>query len=199
MPTGYTAAIQDGSQTELAEFVMSCARNFGALVTMRDAPADAPIPEEFEPSTYARDHLTASIDALADAQGWSDEDAKAMEIAERERAAARRAAALEKSAEEERRYRAMLARVEAWEPPTPEHQGLKEFMVSQLVESIRYDCGPIGSWYDPPAERSAAEYREQEIARRSEELERAQQRWDEEVERVNSRNTWVRALRESLA
>ena len=50
MPTGYTAKIADGQTFE--EFILSCARAFGALVEMRDEPADAPIPEEFKPSAY---------------------------------------------------------------------------------------------------------------------------------------------------
>lgn len=50
MPTGYTAAIADG--IDFKTYALSCARAFGALVEMRDEPANAPIPEEFKPSSY---------------------------------------------------------------------------------------------------------------------------------------------------
>ena len=50
MPTGYTAYVQEGATFE--EFVWRCARNFGALVTMRDEPTDVPVPDAFTPSKY---------------------------------------------------------------------------------------------------------------------------------------------------
>ena len=60
MPTGYTAGVQDGTVTDFSEFALQCARNFGALVTMRDDPWSTPIPERFEASEYAR---TAVVEA----------------------------------------------------------------------------------------------------------------------------------------
>jgi hypothetical protein len=50
MPTGYTAAVADGTITEFPDFAMQCARAFGTLVLMRDEPQDAAIPEKFEPA-----------------------------------------------------------------------------------------------------------------------------------------------------
>ena len=70
MPTGYTAKIADGQTFE--EFILSCARAFGALVEMRDEPADAPIPEEFKPSAY---HTTQIGVARAKMGGNSHDDA----------------------------------------------------------------------------------------------------------------------------
>lgn len=55
MPTGYTAAIADG--ISFTNYAMGCARAFGALIEMRDEPSDAPIPEEFKPSTYHLEEL----------------------------------------------------------------------------------------------------------------------------------------------
>lgn len=50
MPTGYTADLHDGKDVTFDQFVKQCARGMGALVTLRDAPWDAPLPERFEPS-----------------------------------------------------------------------------------------------------------------------------------------------------
>ena len=36
---------------------MDCARAFGACIMMRDESVDAPIPEEFKPSTYHIEEL----------------------------------------------------------------------------------------------------------------------------------------------
>lgn len=40
MPTGYTDAIKDG--ISFNQFILSCARAFGALITMRDEPSSVP-------------------------------------------------------------------------------------------------------------------------------------------------------------
>jgi hypothetical protein len=49
--TGYTATLTEKDQT-FEQFVWACARNFGALITMRDDPMDAPVPELFELRSY---------------------------------------------------------------------------------------------------------------------------------------------------
>ncbi len=56
MPTGYTAAVQNGTVTRFADFAMNCARAFGALVELRDE-MDAPIPDTFKPSTHHSESL----------------------------------------------------------------------------------------------------------------------------------------------
>lgn len=55
MATGYTCDVSDGKITTLRDFALRCARAFGALITMRDEPFDAPIPEKFEPHTDYHD------------------------------------------------------------------------------------------------------------------------------------------------
>lgn len=62
MPTGYTANVHDGITFE--QFVWQCARGMGALVTMRDEPTGAPIPERFEPSDYNAKRLQEAKDEL---------------------------------------------------------------------------------------------------------------------------------------
>jgi hypothetical protein len=57
MPTGYTAKLMEEGQS-FPEFAMRCARNFGALIMMRDESLDVPIPEQFEPSDYYRKKLS---------------------------------------------------------------------------------------------------------------------------------------------
>ena len=59
MPTGYTATLMEKGQT-FQEFIMGCARAFGALIEMRDSPNDAPIPDKFEPSDYHAKRLIES-------------------------------------------------------------------------------------------------------------------------------------------
>lgn len=194
MPTGYTAPLYEGEDLSLAEFVLGCARAFGALVTMRDDAPDTPIPDEFAPSGYHLRRLAEERAALAAAEAWTDDDAH--------REAGRDYAdALRSYREGERkrlaikaRYEAMLDQVLGWEPPTAEHVELKSFMVAQLQESIRFDCSPLPE----PIREDAATYKARRVKRHRESVEYHEREHEQEVERARNRTEWVRALRESL-
>lgn len=56
MPTGYTWDIKD--EITFEQFIMNCARAFGALVEMRDEPRDKKIPDELKPSDYHNKELS---------------------------------------------------------------------------------------------------------------------------------------------
>lgn len=197
MPTGYTSFVADNENFTFPEFAMLCARNFGALIMMRDEPLDAPIPEKFEPSDYYKKEYYKAKTAYDNfiANPPSDEDLEKQyneHVAlEMERFAT---ASAEKNIKRGR-YNAMLLKVLKWQPPTPEHEGLKKFMIDQLHDSIDFDC----SEYSP-----AICDREEYIARNrsgeylKEELDFYEKRWHDDIERTNSRNKWLKELRESL-
>lgn len=201
MPTGYTAAIENGISFE--QYAWSCARAFGALITMRDDPHDAPIPERFEPSDYSRRSLAAAEAELAALANITPEEAQRR--AEKERAEKilsnedyiRKADALRE------KYDAMLAQVRAWQPPTPEHVEYKRFMEEQIVRSIDFDCGAKWS-HDELAKLRAAdapdgkEWLERTRKNLIERIGRCAKDWAEEQARTESRNQWVAALRDSL-
>jgi hypothetical protein len=191
MPTGYTAAIQNGISFE--KFVWMCARAFGALMSMRDDPQGTPIPTRLEVEPYYQKRLTecrdaiTAFDALTDAQ-FADQRRK-----ERDREAARRAEYRAAKEQQAMLYRDMLARVEAWAPPTPDHTGLKEFMASQIQQSIEWDCGL--SYCDAPIPWPTRAEARAELMR---EFNRADKAFTEESERVALRNAWIDALRASV-
>jgi hypothetical protein len=87
----------------------------------------------------------------------------------------------------------MLDKVNAWTPPTPDHQGMKDFMIQQL-ESSMYD----DKWLSVPQKTSVSEWYREELDRANRAVESARKRLDEEIQRVAERNLWVQALRESL-
>lgn len=195
MPSGYTARIYEGELVTFPEFAMTCARAFGALINLKEEPFDAPIPSEITPSPYYAERLERARERLAEAEGWTDEDAEA-------RAASDHAGAvreIEKSNAVARgrreRYEAMRAQAQAWQAPTPDHQGLKDFMIEQLSDSARFDCHETGI----PEPVPGPEYRRRSIEERQAEVGRAGKAHAEEVERANGRTEWVRALRASLA
>ncbi len=196
MPTGYTADVQSGKITEFNDFVMQCARAFGALVTMRDSPADATIPDRFEPSDYHDKELVEARDRIAFLKRLSDEDKEREASAAFDRRMSEWRRRCDQRIEHKARYSTMLEKVRAWEPPTSEHTGLKDFMVKQLSESIDVDCS---STYDDEPQRQtgeewfACEMKEANRSFKYHTKERAC-----EHERAASRTKWVRDLRSSL-
>lgn len=194
MPTGYTADIAKGISFE--QFVWTCARAFGALVMMRDEPMSAPIPHEFTPSNYYAESLAKAEAEVSRLRSLTFEQAQAESAASFQRdlnawdrRADERAALREK-------YEVMLASVQAWTPPTAEHQELKDFMAKQITDSIDWDCSDK---YDkPPENRLARVWLSLAIAEAERSLEYARKSHAEEVERVNERNRWLKALRESV-
>ena len=196
MPTGYTADIKDG--IDFKTFAMNCARAFGACVTLRDEPGGGEaIPEQFEPSDY---HLKAAEKArqqLAELEAMTPEQREQAALRSWEDAESRRQERLDEFRKLRVSYESMLAQVNAWTPPTPEHACFHDFMRSQIEESIKFDC--IESSYENPAPRMTgeewAETMRQKYAR-DETYHEAQH--VAEVERAKSRTAWVQALRGSL-
>jgi hypothetical protein len=196
MPTGYTAAVKEGITFE--QFVMRCSRAMGALVMMRDDQMDAPIPERFEPSDYHAQKLGEAQAMLVWAtQVPASEAAREAESEYRE-AVARHRRNLEESTDLRNKYNALLAQVIQWQPPTPEHQGLKDFMAQQLRETIRFDCNDDYYLEHPPVMLSGAAWKEAKIATAGKDVAYHSAEHAKEVERTEGRNNWLQQLRESL-
>lgn len=196
MPTGYTAAIADDIAFD--DFVMSCARGMGALVMMRDEPANAPIPERFEPSDYHTKKIaeaTAVIDRLA---SMTEPEAEQAASAAHEAAIAAQAAAIHRNDTLREKYNAMLAKVEAWQAPSDDHEGFKKFMAEQITSSIDFDCNNRYYRDQKHLKLTGAEWRAQEEAKARKDISYHQAENAKEIERTEARNTWLRQLRESL-
>jgi hypothetical protein len=200
MPTGYTAKLYDGEQVTFPDFVMQCARAFGALIDMRDEPMDAPVPEEFEPSPFYREQHEAAKARIAEVSAWDDATADQQAQAAYDREVAEVAEHDAKARERKACYGAMLAQVQAWQPPTPDHAGLKDFMTDQLEKSIDIDAKEWReySFWDAPERLSGTAYRQRELESARADATRAVKHMDEETERARRRTEWVRALRASL-
>ena len=194
MPTGYTLDLYNGKDVTFEEFVLKCARAFGALIDMRDEPMDAPIPERLEPSDHHLKELEKAKRRLKEIRKWNEE--KAEQEAERayHEALKKREEFVKKNKLIRKRYEDMLSKVQKWKPPTIEHESLKQFMIQQLVESIEYDC------FIPemPQRLSGEEYKEQQIKKALSDIDYHEREYAEEVNRVYERNKWLLSLRESL-
>lgn len=196
MPTGYTADIKDG--IDFKTYAMNCARAFGACVMLRDEPGgDDRIPEAFDLSDY---HLKAVEKARGELAAL-----EAMTPAELERAAARawddaetsRLMRLEGYRKQRKAYEAMLAKVNAWAPPTPDHAGLHEFMRTQIEQSIDFDCNE--SYCSTPTVRLTGEaWAAAERERCRSDVQYHEKEHAGEVSCTATRTEWVRALRAAL-
>jgi hypothetical protein len=198
MPTGYTAKIGD-TDISFKDFALHCARAFGACIMQRDAPGDEP-PKLQEVDNYHLKQVALAQEKLGALALLSPEEARAR--AENEYAQTLKDAeeGIARDARLKERYEAMLVHVAAWQPPTPDHQGLKDFMEQQLRQSLSFDCGR-SYWQDAKAGSkclTADEWMLKEKARATKDLDYHTKEYAEEKERVKGRNAWITALGDSL-
>lgn len=196
MPTGYTAGVQDGKVTSFAEFAMNCARAFGALVELRDAPS-APIPQKFKPSSYHEKALADAQATLKDLHGMSDTAADVAASKEYRDAISGWDQTERENTQSRNRYNAMLAQVITWNPPSPDHVELKKFMVQQLTESLKFDCGDRNDW--KPKRLNGSAWLEKKIASTERGVEYHTKGLADDIKRAEERTQWVQQLRDSLA
>ncbi len=179
------------------KFTLQCARAFGALIEMRDDPMDAPIPESFTPSTYHTERAKVLEREIAALEAMTNEQRIAYGVAKIERSLASLHDGLRKNTDENARLDAMASQVQAWQPPSKDHEGLKKFMLEQIaISRDRSDyyheriaelkaMHPLQIWRD-------------EVQSSKDFLASNQKSDREEIERCHGRTQWVRQLRESL-
>ena len=195
MPTGYTEKIQEGISFD--DFIMRCARAFGACITMREAPNNAKIPEEFKPSNYykkARDKAKIELALYENLTiDQAEERAKKSYIAELQQ----NLEYILKKEDMKQKYEAMLEKVKNWTPPTPEHTDLKVFMIQQITDSIKFDCGDY-YFQHPPILESGKKYKQSRIEMCKKDIKYYSEEYIKEVDRTNKRNKWIKELRNSI-
>ena len=193
MPTGYTADVESGKVTDFRTFALRCARAFGACIMQRDESLEV-LPEPRKESSYYLEALERARTRRETLEGMTPDEAD--EEAERQYADAvtRINESKARQAVELKRYAVMLEAVRAWRPPTPDHQGLKDFMVQQITESTKY----LGSSWDAPKRLTGAEWLLAERAKVYKDTAYYADEAKKERERVGGANEWLRALEESL-
>lgn len=193
MPTGYTSIIESDPNCTFARYAWRCARAMGAFMMQRDDGLDAKVVLQQEPETYYEEGLREAEAALAEHDAASEDVLRARYAEEWLLAEDAHQTALAAYLATRAQYERMEAQVQAWVPPSPDHEGLKKFMLDQLVESQK--------WSSEPTAPVAAPYLAWRDARRAH-LERNVSYYTEHVakEAANcvGRNAWVAALVASL-
>jgi hypothetical protein len=192
MPTGYTYPLEE-RDVHLREFALRCSRAMGAMFHMRDEDTDAP-PHPEKPSTYLRENLAKYKSQLAEAKTMTLAQAKVLRDAEARAREKQRDDSAAKCAVLRRRYEVLRAEIEAWEPPTEDHAGLKKLMLDQ-IEICRMDYEHSYEPYMPPP---AKEWLAQRIKLLEEDVARVETDIQEEDERLRRNRGWVEKLYASL-
>lgn len=192
MATGYTYILEEKPETTFAQFALRCARAFGACIDMRDHAMDVPPPNEVVPETYY-------LDGLREAE----EEARNLEMMTVEVASSLNdeayVAALEawencqaKYTRENETYRRMIDQVQAWKPPTPNHENMKKFMLEQLTGSLHT------YFWEKPKKQTAAEYLHDRRTRAAEDVVYHAEHWKKAQASAREATEWLQALYASL-
>lgn len=194
--TGYVDHMITKRQS-FGDFALSCARAFGALITMRDESMDAPVPEKFVPSDYHSTQLAADKAELARLNAMSPREQRRFGEAKRIDSIAQYHDAFQRAKQGNEPIMQMLDEVSAWIPPTPEHVELKDFMEKQLTTSLNDET----YWLDCIRREEAklpSEFFNEAIQRAEQSVTYHSREQEKEIERANSRTEWLQQLRDSL-
>jgi hypothetical protein len=193
MPTGYTAELCEKGQT-FEEFVWRCARAFGALILLRDDALDAPIPDSFKSSDYAEKSLVEANEKLERALHMTLKDAERESAAEYARRVDETRESNARTAAVRKRLEDMRARVVGWKPPTKDHEGLRDFMLQQLSETIKFD----GREMEMPERQKPDDWLRDHIEHARRVVEVCLESIERERNAAASRNAWIAQLRNSV-
>lgn len=200
MPSGYTA-IFEKRVPSFSEWVWQCARGMGAFIHMRDDSLDAPIrlPKENEFSSYHEDAIKKASSDLQKYSTMSLESAQLIMNKEYDRMVKDAKESIKERSVLRARYETMLAQVEAWNPPTPDHDNFKKFMKDQLIQSIDWDCS-VSYWQekiDAPRQ-TAKEWLADMVTSTKHDIEYHTKHLAEDKARNKERANWIQALIDSV-
>lgn len=194
MSTGYTYFLINGEEKSFYEFALTCARAFGACVTLRDEPMGIEIPE-FKPSKYHIEHLEKAQEELKKLRDMTQEEIQKAVDDDFEKTKESIKKRNEETKEIARRYKTMLSKIEGWVPPTSEHEGIKKFMLKQVKDSLSFDV----SYENEEIEKMTLdEWYENRIKHILWNIDYHTKGYEEEIKRCNNANKWIKELKDSV-
>lgn len=196
MPTGYTCKVQDGSVVELKDYILNCARQFGALVHMREDGRDVEIRYR-EVSDYHLNELNKAYARLEEIKKMTDKEIQRKIDQNYEENIKSIDRMLKNKEDSKKKYLAMIKKVNDWNPPTDDHKNLKEFAIKQLQDSIKWDCDCTYLEQETRKE-TVSEYREGMIKFYLKEIEYHSSSYKKELELTEESNKWIDDLINSL-
>jgi hypothetical protein len=199
MATGYTQKILDGATPR--EFALECARAFGALIEMRDDPMGLPIPAELE------DQDSERYKSIIEKAQKRIKHVKKMSLARAAKHAQNdydnaknyHTAGIQEKAENCFKLAKVMAEVASYTPPTPDHENYKEFMLTQVAETVDWDGNPEHHTKELAKLRvlSPQEWKAKQIERAQWDVDYYTKQLNEHQERHAGRNQWLQDLHRS--
>lgn len=200
MPTGYTVNIKDG--ITFRKFALNCARNFGAAIALRDDDSSVEVtPENVKFGTnYHQKALSAAKSAQNKFKKLTRAQKRKMFKTETDRILenCRRTDITSKS--QKKSYLAMLEKVKNWQPPTKDHKNMKDFMTSQITESIDFDCDTKynNERIIETVTQTYPEWLKSKKEKLTWDIQYHQEHLEKDIARDNERSSWIKQLIDSL-
>jgi hypothetical protein len=196
MPSGYTYDVQVGNFTTLEEFAKTCARAFIWQARDSDEPDLRKLVRgsgndlAFYEKDLAETNSLLYVYLNMTDRGWAELVGR-----ENREALIRYEKSVKEMKEQELRYRAMIEKVKAWEPPTDKHVEMKRFMITQLEDSLKFDCFEMKP---PKININSQEFRNTRIKSVKVNIERTETQIAKMKNNKNLGAEWVEQLLESI-
>jgi len=192
MPTGYTCNIQDGTMTELKDYMLSCSKNFGALIHMREDSSNTEIRHR-ECSDYHLKQLDSVKENFEKFNKLTDDEIEIILEEYHTQSIIDNRNALKRFDEGKQRYLDMLEKVKDWESPTEEHNNLKKFAIKQLEDSLDFEhSDSLRSYYlQKPVKDTIEVYKQFKLKSYLKDTEYHSKGYREEIEGVEKANKWI--------
>jgi hypothetical protein len=195
MPSQLTTKLYDGTATNLNDFALHCARDLSLFIELRDEPSESALPQSFTPRSYYSE-LVGKIEAeIVTVSDWDDKEAETSAQAYFQERKREYDASVEMTKERRQRYTQMREEVDAWQPPTTDHQNLKDYMIRLLEQDMPSECTVRMTMPQPISGRQYKQVRLEELRAQ---LTHATENRDGDIERNRIRNEWTTELRQSL-
>ncbi len=203
MPTGYTAGILEGKVTTFPQFAKQCMRAFGATIHLRDESLDTKY-EPMVPSDYHLKVIEIANQSILDAKKLSDDEIVDTRKKQLLDSKIYHLEAIEKAKKATIEMNKILSDVRKWQPPTPDHIAIKDFMIDQIEKTIDFDCKT--DYHDKAlidVEKellsiNASEIRKQIIEQAKKDLAYHNAENLKEIQRCEKSNKWVSDLLDSI-
>lgn len=201
MPTGYTSDLYDGKRDiTMREFVLTCARAFGACLDIRDDVLSSDIPA-FVSSTYHKERFDETQINLHKYSTMSLEEADRQMEEEKEKNIAECLDYIDRKNKLEERYNNMIYQLRKWDAAS-DFIELKKFAIDQCTTAKEFDCSLTFSYEELKRLKSDTTTPEMWISNKLEkcikDMKYYAEEQDKEYKRVERNNNWVKKLKESL-
>lgn len=199
MPTAYTEVIKDGITFE--QFALRFARQYPALESISGLPLDTPIPPQVGIDPCFAESVREEKENLDFLEKMSPQKLREFVKIKRGANLAELRQQVAETKANKKKAAALLKKIKAWRPPSPNHESMKLKMISSVESYMDVDWSLsrynelINFWTKG---FNIDSYCERLLQSAREDYRLACLRQKYEIERVAGHNKWIKQLRDSL-